>query len=110
MATFCTVFFACRHYGRGRLAILRPPPATSPATASRRQFGADGVPRGIDGRDRRANRGFIRPIVRIQTPDAFRQPVALFGRPPSPGDALNELTVAPPEPCAFRCAEYPPQQ
>jgi len=39
--------------------------SATPTSASTGQLGRDGVPFGLDGKHHRANRGFVRPFLRI---------------------------------------------
>src|SRR5690606_31734004 len=128
----CITFSIARHYGRARRVVggvlggiirvgcrrvgrrpfgggLAPSPAASPA-APGGKLGRDGIPLGLDRLSVGTHGLGIGPVVRIQTLGRLCQPVAFFGRPGAPGDALEQFAVPGAITRGRRAAKRPAQQ
>ena len=86
------------------VAVWTPPPAATASPAGGK-LAADGIPARIGAGRVRPDLRFVSPVLRVETFEPLGQPVAIFGRPGTPGDALHELGVAAPHPGRFSRSE-----
>jgi hypothetical protein len=84
--------------------------SAAPAPAPPGQFSREGITPGVNVNDSRANRGFVRPIVWIQSQGGLREALTFFGRPGAPGNPMAEFCVTRTQARRFCPSERPSQQ
>jgi hypothetical protein len=97
--------------GWGAIGPSLPANSTAPPPApAMRQLAGNGVPLGVNRGDARPDGRLVRPVIGIETMDAFGQSVPIVRRGGSTDNPLLQLTVASAEAGRLLGADRPSQQ
>ena len=91
------------------LGVISGFPA-APAAPASGQFCREGINSSVNVDNSRADRGFVRPAVRIETMGGFSKALTFFGRPGAPGNSVTEFCVTRTQPDRLSAAKRAAEQ